>query len=305
MNLVDELRRAREESANVAYQTFFKHIRENKNGLFCFFEGKDSPYYHLRIKQIFVGDYFPIKCNGKPMVLKVFKLINHHRMYDKYKKAFFIDSDFDPPENEPKIYETPCYSIENHYTNVAVFGEILKSEWGFSEVDEDYERCIELYKNLQIQFHAAVQLFNAWYACLIDKKHELKEITGVNLDDKLPKGFVEISLDGVTSDYHFAKIQTMFPDALEVTIEEVNQKLAQFDTQNKRLIFRGKYELKFMLTVMDELLKDASSKKANKDREYFSKSFKYSIVHSQAINQFSQYAETPPELLQYIQNCIN
>ncbi len=300
MNLVDKLRESRE-SANVAYQTFAKHIRENKNGLFCFFEGKDSPYYHLRIKQVFEGKYYPIKCGNKDKVLKVFKLIDYHNVYDKYKKAFFIDRDFDPPESNPRIYETPCYSIENHYTSVVVFGEILKSEWGFSEVDEDYKRCVELYQSLQIQFHAAVQLFNAWYACLIDKKHELKQQTGVSLENKLPKEFVEISLNGVTFDYDFAKIQTKFPDALQVTKVEINQKSAQFDTQDKRLVFRGKYELKFMLTVMDELLKDASPKKPNKDRKYVSKPFKYSITHPQAINQFSQYAETPIELTQYIQ----
>jgi len=303
MSLVDELRRAGEESANVAYQTFFKHIREDKNGLFCFFEGKDSPYYRQQVRKVFEGNYFPITCGNKKKVNKVFELIDSHPIYDKYKKGFFMDRDFDPPLNNPKIYETPCYSIENHYTSVAVFGEIIKSEWSFSEVDEDYKRCVELYKNLQIQFHSAVQLFNAWYACLIDKKHELKEITGVNLDDKLPKGFVEISLNGVTSNYDFAAMQTKFPDALQVTETEVNQKSAQFDTQDKRLVFRGKYELKFLLTVMDELILD--SKKPKMDRQYISKPIKYSITHPQAINQFSQYAETPPELLQYIQNCIN
>ena len=302
MSSPDKLRESRE-SRNIGYQTFIRHIRENKEGLFCFFEGKDSPYYHLRIKQVFTGNYFPIKCGNKDKVLKVFQLINFHRIYDKYKKAFFVDSDFDPPLHNPKIYETPCYSIENHYVSVAVFGEILKSEWGFSEVDEDYKRCIELYESLQIQFHAAVQLFNVWYACLIDKKQQLGEITGVNLDDKLPKGFVEISLDGVTSDYDFVKIQTQFPDALEVTLEEVNQKSAQFDTRDKRLTFRGKYELKFMLMIMDGLILD--SKKAKKDRQYISKPIKYSITHPQAINQFSQYAETPLKLKQYIQNCIN
>jgi len=201
--------------------------------------------------------------------------------------------------NEPRIYETPCYSIENHYTSVEVFGEIIKSEWGFSEVDQDYKRCVALYENLQIQFHAAVQLFNAWYACLIDKRHQLKQQTGVSLNDKLLKKLVEIKLDGIIPNYDFATIQTEFPDAFQVTLEEVNQQSAQFDSQDKRLVFRGKYELKFMLMVMDGLILD--SKKPKKDRQYISKPIKYSITHSQAINQFSQYAETPIELTQYIQ----
>lgn len=41
MNMsVDDLRRAREENANVSFMDFDKHIRENKDGLFCFFEGE-------------------------------------------------------------------------------------------------------------------------------------------------------------------------------------------------------------------------------------------------------------------------
>ena len=51
----DQLRKAREESANVAYITFTKHIKADKLGLFCFFEGKDSPYYISRIKAVFNG----------------------------------------------------------------------------------------------------------------------------------------------------------------------------------------------------------------------------------------------------------
>ncbi len=299
---VDELRQARENSAHVAYMTFTKHIREDKLGLFCFFEGKDSPYYIARIKSVFQGSYYPIDCKGKGYVLKVFELIQNHKIYNKYKTCFFTDRDFDPPVNHPNIYETHCYSIENLYVSVASFGEILKSEWGFLETDDDFKKCIELYKKLQEEFHKAVLLFNAWYACLIEKKHELKQITNVSLDDKMPRGFIKIDLDGITSHYDWTKIKTTFPDALKITKKVVAAKEKAFRKMDQRLVFRGKFEFHFMLKILESLIMD--SKKPKKDRVFISKPIKYSITHSQAISQFSQYAETPPELIDYIKNCI-
>lgn len=163
---VNELRRAREESL-APYQEFEKHIREDKLGLFCFFEGKDSPYYYPRIKQATALTIFPIKCNGKKLVLKVYELIGYHREYEKYKKAFFIDRDFNESLNNPDIFETPCYAIENFYTSIEVFKEIVKNSWGLSETSEAYKICLDLYSKRQQEFHQVTLLFNAWYACLI------------------------------------------------------------------------------------------------------------------------------------------
>ncbi len=300
---VDDLRKAGKNSSNVGYMTFIKYIREDKSGLFCFFEGKDSPYYISRVRSVFQGNYYPINCTGKRQVLKAFELIQNHNVYDKYKRCFFIDRDFDPPENNPKIYETPCYSIENLYVSIAVFGEILKSEWGFLETDDDFKRCVEVYTKLQQEFHEAVLLFNAWYGCLIDKKHELKQKTNASLDDKMPKGFITIGLGGVRSNYDFSAIKAEFPDALKVTKKAVTLKEKAFKKVEQGLVFRGKFELHFMLMILDELKKD--SNKPKKDRTFISKPVKYNITHSQAISQFSQYAETPPELITYIQNCTS
>lgn len=89
MSYLDELRKGRSK-AQVAYQDFILHTRANKDGLFCFFEGKDNVYYIPRIKR-FTNKYHSIHCGGREKVLKVYELINHHREYDKYKKAFLID----------------------------------------------------------------------------------------------------------------------------------------------------------------------------------------------------------------------
>ena len=60
----DELREGRELS-QVGYQQFMLLTRIGRNGLFCFFEGKDAPYYIPRIKSCFGGEYYPIICGDK------------------------------------------------------------------------------------------------------------------------------------------------------------------------------------------------------------------------------------------------
>lgn len=126
MSYLDKLKQSRNKP-QVAYQEFNLYTRQNKDGLFCFFEGKDNAYYVPRIKH-FTDNYHPIMCGGRDKVLDVYRLINIHREYDKYKKAFFIDRDFNEPlaPHNPPIFETPCYSIENFYVSVNVFKEILK-----------------------------------------------------------------------------------------------------------------------------------------------------------------------------------
>lgn len=300
MMTVEELRRAREESANVAYLTFAKHIRADKLGIFCFFEGKDSPYYSLRIKTIFQGNYFPINCSGKAKVIKVYELIHYHREYDQFLKGFFVDRDFDFPILNEKIFETPCYSVENLYTSESVFREILKSELGFTEVEEEFEKCVNLYRKLQSEFHEAIMLFNAWYACLIFLRNTTNQQTGINLSNSIPKDLVEISLEGITSNYDISKLKSKFPNSLEIDNQILEDKILAFSLQEKGRIFRGKYEIEFMLKILDLLIQDA-----NTNRKYTSKNIKYHIIHSQVISQFSQYAETPPELVAYIQKIIS
>lgn len=299
--MANALRIAREDSANVAYMAFIRHIRADKEGLFCFFEGKDGPYYTPRVKQVFKGNCYPVICAGKGKVLKVFELVNAHIEYEKYLCAYFIDKDFDPPLNDLRIYETPCYSIENLYVDPNVFGEIIKNELGLSEIDEDFERCVGRYLFLQNDFHEAVTLFNAWYACLIDERNVNQMFTGVNLEDTIHKDFLSISIQGIFADYNLTKIYEKYPNAIKVSPEQINKKIENFSNQNKWLVFRGKFELSFMLKILDDLIADSKTTKS-----YITKPIKYHTTHTQAISQFSQYAITPPELLEYIQSiCVD
>jgi len=276
------------------------HVSKNKDGLFCFFEGKDSPYYSSRIKR-FTENYHSIKCGGKDKVLDVYRLITNHTEYEKYKKAFFIDRDFDKSLINPDIFETPCYSIENFYTSLNTFEDILKNSFGLSEVSESYQTCITLYTQRQLEFHQATLLFNAWYACLIYIKNSANVKTGVRLNDKFPQDFINFSLRSISANYTFQSINDVFPDSLEVPQDSLNKKVEEFSNCEQHKIFRGKYELQFVVTMIDLLLQDS-----NKDKIFLKEKIKFSfsskLSNEQAIQLFSDSAETPSSLMDYLEN---
>lgn len=304
MSYIEKLRKSREK-AQVAYQEFAVSTRKGKDGLFCFFEGKDNAYYVPRIKR-FTDNYHPINCGGRDEVLDVYRLITIHSEYDKYKKAFFIDRDFNEPlpDHNPPIFETPCYSIENFYVSVDVFKEILINELHLSEVsDEAFQVCLRLFTDRQEEFHQATALFNAWYACLIEIRNKTGKKTGVNLDDKLPKDFLDFTLDSVIAKYDFEKIKQTFQQALEVSEDTLNTKLAEFTNCNQCKVFRGKYEMQFLVTIIELILQDSS-----KAQKYIKAKIKFTfgekLSNDQAISIFSVYAETPKTLNDYLKQVI-
>lgn len=289
--------------AEVAYHEFALHTRQGKDGLFCFFEGErgsDNAYYVPRIKQ-FIEEYYPIRCGNRDKVLKVYELITIHPEYEKYKKAFFIDRDFNKPlkPHYPPIFETPCYSIENFYVSINTFKEILKNALTLSEANEFYEVCVTLFTERQKEFHQATTLFNAWYSCLIEIRNITGISTGVNLDDKLPKNFINFNLNSVSAKYDINHLKLVFPLALEISEQMLNDRIAEFSKCEQGKIFRGKYELQFVITMIELILQDSSkSKLFIKEKVKFA--FGDRINNDQAIAIFSTYAETPDSLNEYL-----
>lgn len=283
----------------VAWANFVNSAARNEVALFCFFEGKDNAYYAPRIRLI-APKYQPFSCKGRDAVLAIHRLCAIHNEYHKYKKAFFIDRDFNPPlpEQHPPIFETPCYSIENLYVDRVVFSELLANLLHFPQHDEAFDECLQLYAKLQSQFHRAVLLFNAWYACLIDMRNGGTENIQAKLDDKLPTNFVLFSLDQISSTYTKEDIAAKFPNAPKVEEEALNKKCSDFECLNQSAIFRGKYELQFLIEFVRLLLNKKVSSFASKIS--FSHGDGSGLNNEQALELFSPYAQTPEALTAYL-----
>lgn len=303
MSDVNILRESRGKAA-VAFQEFAINASKFSDHVFCFFEGAkgtDNPYYIPRIKN-YVTKYYPIRCSGKEQVLKVRDLIAKKAEYAKYFIAFFVDRDFDPsilPERDD-VYETPCYSIENLYVKDNVFEEILCSHLGILKSTPEFDICMVLFRKLQHEYHEATLTFNAWYSLLIDFKHATGTETGVKLDDKLPPGFIEISLDGVTSHYDLSTLINTFPKAPKIGIAELLKREQDFKVVDCCYYFRGKYELYFVCKFIDMLITDSKTSKT-----IFKKPINttYPTMNNDlAISILSCYANTPACLSSYLEN---
>ncbi|WP_329804716.1 DUF4435 domain-containing protein [Flavobacterium facile] len=285
----------------VAYTEFMNSTAKLTNHLFCFFEGKDNPYYVPRIKK-HTTDFHPIKCGGRSKVLEVHNLIKNQAVYNKYKKAFFIDKDFNETLSlqNPPVFETACYSIENLYVSQSVFKEILSNEFHLSETTNTlFEKYSKLYKERQDEFHSAVLLFNAWYACLIDIRNSDGIKTGVQLADKMDRGLIQISIDEVAQNYSIQDLKDKYPNASEIDGEVLNQKIEEFKNCDVSKMFRGKYEMEFLIKFIDCMLAESRL-----NRESITFPFASPLTNQQAISIFSNYAETPETLDDYLKEVV-
>ncbi|SHJ93775.1 DUF4435 domain-containing protein [Epilithonimonas mollis] len=296
---VEDLLREKEKAASVAYQSFVLLTNISTDSLFCFFENKDAPYYHLRIKTIYKGDFHYISCGNKTMVKKTFDLIKGHKEYDKYKLAFFIDKDFDESIKNKfiEIYETPSYSIENLYCNTNSIKELIKTDFQIGEDNPIHSQILDLYQNLQSDFLKASLLFNAWYKLQKIKNKELNQPNNVSLSDSLIPSYIELSLESITPKYTIESILEKYPDSLPYTADELTTVINELNAADLRMVLRGKYVFNFMTTFIRKLIEDGAD---TSKRKILKKKVKYNMDNSTALTLLTCYAETPECLTEFL-----
>jgi len=296
---VKELIAEKEKAASVAYQSFVLLTSTNPNSLFCFFENKDAPYYHLRIKTNISTDFHYISCGNKSMVLKTFDLIKQHKEYKKYKLAFFIDRDFDESLKNKfdEIYETPCYSIENLYCSSNSIKELIKTDFQIGEENPLHKTIVELYTKLQADFLNASLLFNAWYKLQKLKSKELNKKNNVSLTESLIPGFIELSLEKITQKYTIETILEKYPESLPYNVKELTAIIGELNASDLRLNLRGKYVFNFMTSFIRKLIEDGADAKK---RIIVKKKIKYNMDNSTAMTLLTTFAESPNCLTEFL-----
>jgi hypothetical protein len=273
-----------------------------ENGLYCFVEGYDMPYYISRIEDIGSIESYSIVCNNKKNVINLYYDLKRREECTKYKTAFFVDRDFDDNSDLPcEIYVTPCYAIENLFIGTDCISKILRCEYDLIPGDgPEYDRAMALYEQELNAFHKGVLLFNSWYACLKRKLAEGEK--SVCLDDTLPTGFVTLEIKNIKKLYDLSIIkETKKLKALyDITQKEIDIKSGELsiDCTNN---LRGKYELQFLTVYLEFLNTDSKGK-----RYYTKKESGININKKKFISQFSQYGRTPDCLRNYIiERCKN
>ena len=301
-NLIEELRKSRE-IAPVAYTEFVLTYSKDKKALYCFFEGdEDKRYYRMRIEQEFEN----FTCAGKDNVKKVYRMIKEHQEYNGVKTLFFIDKDYSNEITNNNIYVTPCYSIENFYTTNEVLISILINEFNLKNSDSDFILILEKFYQLQRKFHNDLLIFNAWLSCQNDLREQNSSITYLSINDRVKLYFEGIVKDKLNEIKDFNDLKSidfiennLFTEAPKIEAKDLQNKINEFQSKINSCIFRGKFELKFMVSFLQQLKNEIGQKPI---KSIFEKKQKctFEFKHENIISTLSQYAITPDCLRKFI-----
>ena len=301
-SLIEKLRNNRE-TAPAAYAKFVLSYSKEKNSLYCFFEGdEDKRYYRTRLKQKFEN----FTCVGKDHVKKVHRMINEHKEYNSANTLFFIDKDFSDEQTSGNMYVTPCYSIENFYTTKEVLKNIIINEFNLRESDNDFTLILEKFNQLQTKFHNELLIFNAWLACQSDLREKNSIKTYLSIDTKVKSyfdGIVKNTLGEIKIFDDLKNIDfienTLFYEAPKIEPQKLQEKIDEFKSKIGSCIFRGKFELRFMVSFLQQLKNEIGQKPSKsifKKRHRCTFEFKYENI----ISTLSQYSITPNCLQEFI-----
>lgn len=307
-NIVDSLR-AESESDCVAYTEFMLSYKKNDtNKLYLFFEGyEDRFYYPIRIETILnksnIADFV---CIGKDNVLKVHSLIKKSEAYKNIPTLFFVDADFDENNYPDSIYVTPTYSIENLFINQKCVEKILISEFKFSRDSDDLKKVINFYDLLFQDFIQNINVLNVWLSCQSEIRKEKEISTRLKIDNSLKEYFKKSIIQDDLSKYvkieeisTIENIENIFDKAQKVEIDRFLRKQSEFESVEKHLKFRGKFLLKFLEIFLFKLQSLDSKKYSTVFEKKYSSNLR--IEYNTMCSAFSQYAETPDCLRNYLQ----
>lgn len=282
---------------SVVFMDFAHKVAEyGETAVYCFIEDYDMPYYSNPLKYVIELKAVPIRCRGKSKVLEIHETLKGHPVYNKYTKRFFVDKDFDDNSSLDKdIYVTPGYSIENFYISSDCISQVITTEYDLDPVSdkEDFERLLGMYLRTRDSYNQAILEFNAWYSGL----HSMNDWNhrGVYLGIEFPKNWVKIEWNGdCIQRYDIEAIEHRFPDAPKVNRDLLNMKKDELSA-NLPLFQRGKYQIEFFCKFIDFVTEDGSTTNI-----YNKKHKTVSATKDKAISQFSQYADVPESLIQYI-----
>ncbi|MBU3011097.1 DUF4435 domain-containing protein [Polaribacter vadi] len=315
---MDIIEQAKQElgSGLVAYTEFVLDFKKNKENIYCFFEGnEDRSYYSIRTKMIYTdNDYFDYVCKGKGNLIKLHQLINYHDIYKNNNVGYFVDSDFDGKTSIENIYTTPFYSIENFYVVENAFENILINEFNISRRCDCFKEAKLSYNNLKNKFHEKIVILNSWLACQADYRKENNISTRLKIESSL-KSILSTDVFNKLVNPDLSKIN--FPDQL-LRLEDIEKifnnapkiekavfekKLTEFKTLKGDEKFRGKFELRFLVSYLNRFKDEIGKKKSSIFSKKYSTSLRFEYATS--VSQLTNNAITPDCLIEYLKRIKN
>ena len=230
--------------------------------MICFFEGlHDKDYYKPHIRTI-CGDIIDIPCHSKANVLKMYNLI-HQSEKDKYRLAYFIDKDFDEIINNPDIFETEGYSIENYYCSKEAFGRIMTDYLYLDSASDDYIRAMSFYEREFENAHNIVAEFNHYYSAIKRLERSGGPQYSIEAGDSFPKQLGKIEINNYLKNYSLESLNQTY--GTSISEDDINTEKVLIDA-NPCLYYRGKYEIQELENIIVYIIKEAKGER-NVERE--------------------------------------
>lgn len=293
---LEQMREMREVSG-VLYKKFTEARNFFKTHAFCFYEGEDGKYYNSRIEKYWGTNYIPLIAGNKKEVLKAMKKITSDSLYDCVCVMFFVDRDFDDSliGSNKHLFETPCYSIENLYSQECVFDRILMAEFGLNVTDSDFHRCKQVFCMRSEEFNQVIRRFNA----IVKYQHLYAPDIRCRFSSIKTTHLAKVTLDEVTkAGRHDETVSTLI-ERLSAESEIIEQLEKDFDHETDlAMVYRGKNQLDLLVSLVNQL------KEANRAGSFFTE--RRNCIHinitENRLSELSQYALTPPELIEFLCN---
>jgi hypothetical protein len=252
MNHVDYLRQQRDVYAS-AWLQFSHAYRKASAEIFAFFEGHDDlalfmPELRRRGQHTSIA-IRPFVCRGKRPVLKLIPVVRR-RLDRPWRALFFVDKDIDnfinpvKEKNDPFLYETQWYSIENYFVSEETYRWVWTDLLRLSDLDPRLEKTLEIYRILYKRFSLFATTLMAW--SLFHRKHGRRpNLNNLNLSKLL-------RLDSSGKMLRQGKFGKLLDQSCGVATpprswRSIRAAANQLRQHEKKSYIRGKFELWFFL----------------------------------------------------------
>lgn len=292
-DIVAEIEKKKNE---IEYDHKFKLKYDENFKYNIFVEGKDDiPFYQTHLKKLSGKDSIkPIECGGRKELIKYYDAFVKKEYCKNKNILFFIDRDYAISSiGNRNIYITKGYSVENYFVSKKLLEDIIKNHFLIYETSV-ISKILSYYQNTLEKFHNNTLLLNA-YLKLCRKYEYINEI-------KERKEFKDITINKLFDiSYKECKVKKELLEIIEsneyqITLNDVIEESSNFDKNNYRWEFRGKYELEFFKKFIDSL----QSELRNAENGDFENKYKIKFNIYNIFTQFSNNLTTPKCLSEYI-----
>lgn len=277
---------------NLGFHCFVNKVNELGNDtVYCFIEGKDTPYYRVRAINCLNKNVHFISCKCKDNVIHTYDRLNPNEDYQDFKKLYFVDRDYDPLMNNPDIFETDGYSVENYYAGKTFVENFLNDFCGFTYSPDPLitDAIMRAYEDWERIFLDHMHLFSCWYK-LTKPYFPVKYF-----EDSIPAIIMKVDKSGIhTFEYTVDDLNVNFPNTADLTQEDIDREMVLPFSLND---VRGKFVLHFM----EGFLQFAIAKIKN-----LKPSFKLQIQSNRKtfLSSFSSCANNSPKLHSYFRSVL-